>query len=133
MTRSLKFLLVCTFLFQGARSQEYNFQKFTLDEGLNASYIYQINQSKNGEILLATENGLVLFDGYSFRNKTVENGLSENLITTVFPTSQNKIILGHFQEGLTFGRDNSYNAFSSQELSLPKVNPSWKCPSIILF
>jgi ligand-binding sensor domain-containing protein/serine phosphatase RsbU (regulator of sigma subunit) len=84
-------------------SQEFGFEIYNQDNGLTASYIYDIRQDEVGNICLATETGLVLYNGSSFNTYDTTDGLNENMVRSVCVTG-NKILLGHFQEGLSFGR-----------------------------
>lgn len=105
MVRSF-FVACILFLFPAvATSQEYGFDIYNQDNGLSASYIYDITQDANGNVCLATENGLVLFNGYTFTSYDTTAGLNENMVSKVEVCASGKFFLGHFQEGLTYGRD----------------------------
>jgi ligand-binding sensor domain-containing protein/signal transduction histidine kinase len=50
----------------------YNCQNWTRQNGLSASKISTITQSKDGYIWLGTQNGLVRFDGLEFKSVTID-------------------------------------------------------------
>lgn len=56
------------------------FRQYTTDDGLASSETYCILQDKEGYIWISTDNGVSRFDGYSFTNYGVKEGLKENVI-----------------------------------------------------
>lgn len=118
MKRALFFGLIFVGLNTRLSSQEFGFEIYNQDNGLDASYIYDIRQDKLGNICLGTESGLILYNGFSFTTFDTTTGLNENMVRTVCVTGDN-LLLGHFQEGLSFGRK-TFSAVNGQE-SLTRV------------
>jgi serine phosphatase RsbU (regulator of sigma subunit)/ligand-binding sensor domain-containing protein len=122
LIRHILFVLFGLLLGSGLFAQEYQFEVFNQDKGLTQQYIYNIIQGKNGRIFLSTENGLVVFDGYNFQAFDKNNGLAENFITQCLVTSQNKIITGHFQEGISLGGRGKFSKLSGEALQGKKIS-----------
>jgi ligand-binding sensor domain-containing protein/serine phosphatase RsbU (regulator of sigma subunit) len=63
-------------------SQTYQFRNFSVNNGLDARFIYTINQDNQGFIWLGTSKGISRFDGFNFYQ--VE---SPDTLSTAFPVS----------------------------------------------
>lgn len=122
MKRALLPVLFIFGLNTALSSQEFGFEIYNQDNGLTASYIYDIRQDEVGNICLATETGFVLYNGFSFTTFDTANGLNENMVRSVC-VSGNQILLGHFQEGLSFGK-NVFNRVSNAPESLTRIKTS---------
>lgn len=61
----------------------YKFNHFTTDEGLPSNTIYCVNEDKNGNIVLGTDNGLTFYNGNEFKTLNVKDGLVNPYITAV--------------------------------------------------
>jgi ligand-binding sensor domain-containing protein len=59
-------ILYFVFISSNALSEEFQYINYSTNQGLPASETYQIIQDKNNLIWIATDNGIVTFDGYSF-------------------------------------------------------------------
>ena len=66
----------------GAQSQEYLINNITVDDGLPQSSVSDIIQDKDGYIWLATEDGLVRYDGYEFKSYQHQSGDSTSIRTS---------------------------------------------------
>lgn len=85
--------------FNGQIGRDYfNYVQFTTEDGLPHSLIFDVKQSKDGFIWIATNNGLGRFDGYNFKNfrpqKGVRNSISGKSISKLYIDSKNNIWLG---------------------------------------
>lgn len=67
MTKLLKIILFLTILSFEANSQENNLEHFSISDGLINTSINDITQDKTGYLWLATDKGLIKFDGTSFK------------------------------------------------------------------
>lgn len=93
---SIFFLLHC-FYFTVAQTIPY--YHYTTDDGLCNNDIFDIAKDKNGNIWLATDNGLSKFDGNSFENYFVKDGLADNSLTGV-GTWGDTIIIATYKHGI---------------------------------
>lgn len=57
-----------------------NFKNFTVDHGLPSNQIYEIMEDHMGFIWIATDRGIVRYDGYDFQVFTVNDGLTTNVV-----------------------------------------------------
>lgn len=82
----LKRLIFFFFLF-GAISgsaQRAHYLQFSTQDGLAQSQVRAIAQDRQGYLWLGTLNGLSRYDGYNFKNYSVESGLPNRTINTLF-------------------------------------------------
>jgi len=91
-------LLFCSFI---SNAQIYNIKGYNQDDGLPSSYINDIIQNNDGLLYIATGKGFVKFDGISFKTYESTNGLLQNSIQKLILTKNNKVYLGHSQNGIT--------------------------------
>lgn len=59
-------------------------QFYDVSSGLPSNHLYKIVQDKKGFLWIATENGISRFDGHSFKNYSVKEGLIDNDIINIF-------------------------------------------------
>lgn len=83
-------------------AQEYSFVNFTTKDGLAGSTVYDAVQDKDGFMWFATENGLSRFDGKTFRNYTVSDGLPDNEILKLFVDSKNRVWIMPFKNEICY-------------------------------
>ncbi|ARV14588.1 sensor histidine kinase [Polaribacter sp. SA4-12] len=83
-------------------SQENNLQNFTTSDGLSSISINDIIQDKIGYLWLATDKGLVQFDGVNFKNHTIH---SQSEATILF-SKNNQLLVAH-TSGLFLRRNDS--------------------------
>ena len=85
MFRNKTILLILLHLsFLVGKTQQVNFIKYTVYDGLVANPIRCIYQDSKGFIWIGTFEGLSRYDGYRFTNYTASNGLSHNFINSFF-------------------------------------------------
>jgi len=115
MNKILTFILFLIF-FKEVFSQEQNlkFEKISIESGLSQSAIYSILQDSHGFMWFGTEDGLNLYDGYSFKVfKHMPNNpssLSNNEIYSLHEDRSGKLWIGT-QAGLNL-MDRSSGTFT---------------------
>lgn len=67
---------------------------FNSDRQLSSSFVHQVYQDDNGVIWISTENGLNMYDGYSFRVIGPEHGLMSNNVNCVVADSNLMLYVG---------------------------------------
>jgi len=108
MSRIVPFLIVFL-LFQSILfAQIPGFTQFNSNNGLPSNTVYDINQDKNGFIWIATDYGLSRFDGLSFKNYTISDGLPDNEILYFFKDSKQRIWLVGFNGKLGYLQNNKF-------------------------
>jgi ligand-binding sensor domain-containing protein/serine phosphatase RsbU (regulator of sigma subunit) len=98
----LLFLLTTTIK---AQSNDLNFERITIKEGLSHSVVYCIAQDNDGFIWMGTQDGgLDRFDGYSFKNFSynpdIYGTISGNNISDIQVAADGKIWIGTWGGGL---------------------------------
>lgn len=102
-------LLIATFLFQvSILAQIPGFTQFNNNNGLPSNTIYDINQDENGLIWIATDYGVSRFDGLTFKNFTIADGLPDNEILYLFKDSKFRIWLIGFNGKLGYLQNNKF-------------------------
>jgi len=90
---SLIVLMASLCLSSGA--QQYNFQKFSIENGLPRSAVYSLHQDDDGFLWIGLDGGGVsVFDGESFTNFDMSNGLPSHDVRAVFEDSKGNIWFG---------------------------------------
>ena len=122
-----KYILNKLFLFLiiglKVNAQTYNFNHYSLKDGLIQSNVNDILQDKKGFMWFATDGGLSKFDGKTFTNYSTNEGLSEASVNTICEDNSGQIWIGH-----SLGKISKYDGkkFSPFELNL-KNKPSRIC------
>lgn len=108
------FLISCSEVF----GQNYNFKRFSIEEGLSEPGLYCIEESPNGELWVGLESGgVVIFDGHSFRNIHSELNIGKD-IRSIFKSSIDEMWIGSSYEGITVF-DHGFEKKISIEEGLP--------------
>lgn len=101
--------------------QEYKFNVFNQEDGLPQNYVYDIAQSKNGFLYVATGDGLAIFDGLKFQKQTNRNGLSENFCNSLFYDSKNRLWIGHFEGGISYIENGKIKKIDTKNTTTSKI------------
>jgi ligand-binding sensor domain-containing protein len=103
-------------LSSNSQAQTYSFKHFGIEKNVFPSRIETLNQASTGELLVGTLAGLVVYDGQAFTQVTVNEGLAENAISTVY-VDGNTVWLGHWAGNMTRYnlRDKNVERFVLQE------------------
>ncbi|MBI1287295.1 MAG: SpoIIE family protein phosphatase [Flavobacteriales bacterium] len=89
--------LLIALVFQGwhACAQMYDFQNFTVEEGLSQSQILCLFQTSTGELWMGTnQGGINRYNGTSFSYLTTEDGLSDNVVFAINQDNDGRILVG---------------------------------------
>ena len=99
-----------------------NYETIVYDQksGLQQSYIYTLLQDEYNYLWIGTQEGLMSYDGISFKKYTKKDGLIDNLIISGFKDSKGKLYFGHFNGSLSTYHNNQFDSIKlSQELLQP--------------
>lgn len=97
-------------------SQELVKKYFTVSEGLPSNRIYKCLQDRKGFLWLATENGLVRFDGQNFKNYSVNDGLPDSDILEIFVDSVDRLWVIPFNRHPAFLSLNENKLYNSSHI-----------------
>lgn len=92
--RILGSCLLLIFLLWNTRifSQSFSTTSYTIENGLNTNFIHDVTQDKLGRMWFATESGVSVFDGYSWKNYEEKDGLPRAEYHKIKVDSSNNII-----------------------------------------
>lgn len=78
-----------------AGAQTYDFQNFTVEEGLSQSQVLCLYQINTGELWMGTnQGGINKYNGSEFSYLTKENGLSDNVVYCISQEKNGRILVG---------------------------------------
>jgi len=91
----IKIIFFATFFFCGsAKAQSFYIKKYTVDDGLPASYIIRVYQDSRGFLWISTVNGLSRFDGKEFVNYGYENGMPHIIADAIYEDREHRLWIG---------------------------------------
>ncbi len=76
-------------------SQTFDFENFSVKEGLVQSNVNDILQDRKGYLWFATDGGVSRFDGKSFHNYSTQDSLAETKVTCMLQLPSGEIWMGH--------------------------------------
>ena len=92
-------------------SQSLALEQLTIEDGLSQGMIYDVLQTRDGFLWIATKDGLNRYDGYNFKTWShhADNpfSLADNTVTALFEDSKSRLWIGTSGEGVQlFDRKN---------------------------
>lgn len=122
-----KWILIFVLLipyFHFAQEDENSLVTFTEKDGIPSNSIYSIIQDHLGYIWVATENGLLNYDGYKFKRYNLANELGipglNPITSALFEDSENNLWIGTYGGVIKYNRlENEFRAYS-----IPVKNPN---------
>jgi len=102
-----------------ALSQAYDFKVFDSNVGLPQNFVYCLDQGKDGYLWIGTGEGLVKYDGLSFRSYNTSDSLSSDFIRDIFISKDNNVWIGHDNGTLSVGIDNTFHKIINSNSSSP--------------
>lgn len=90
------------------------FARYTQDDGLSSDTIFQMEMLTDGRIALGTYFGLCLYDGEHFEQYSVEQGLSSNIVLSLFIDREETLWLSMASGGLCTYKDGVIEHFSAE-------------------
>ncbi len=102
-------VLLLSLLFpMNSNSQEYNFIRYSLAEGLPQSQVYAMVEDQHGYLWTGTQGGgLARFDGREFEIFTRSDGLPSNYISALYEDTSGSLWIGT-KKGLAVCRQDSF-------------------------
>ena len=89
----LLFLLLFAQLF--VYSQSPHFKNYNIFKGKKGYTVNTVFQDYRGLLWYGTSEGLVLYNGVSYKNFTTDDSLAHNFVTTIAEDSNNNLWIGH--------------------------------------
>jgi ligand-binding sensor domain-containing protein len=95
--------------------QQFNFQNYSVSEGLAQSQVYAMIEDRQGYIWLGTQGGGVCrFDGKNFKQYSIRDGLVNNYVESLFEDQEGNIWVGT-QKGFS-----KFDGLAFQNFHLPE-------------
>ena len=113
MKNTLLFLIILLNAF--AYGQEHKFENYNSFNGIPQDFIYAIHQDKDGFLWIGTGDGLSRFDGNSFFNYSIGDGLAENNVTSSFNRGDVDYF-GHNEGGITVRKKDEFSIIEHDSL-----------------
>ncbi|MCX7549872.1 histidine kinase [Xanthomarina sp. F2636L] len=107
--------LLYAFLFLSAFLYGQQFTNYTTEDGLPSNHIYKITQDEKGFLWIATDKGLVKYNGNSMKIFTTKDGLATNDVWEVFPTPDGKLWYLSKSSKLGYIENDRVYAFESEQ------------------
>lgn len=109
--RKLLLLLFIAFTAINIAAQGLVLKNYTTNDGLPSSETYSIKQDNRGFIWIATDRGLVKYDGYDFRVFNTSNGLNDNTLFELFLDDKGVLWYKTISSGLGYTYNDSFFAY----------------------
>ncbi|MEI7594284.1 MAG: two-component regulator propeller domain-containing protein [Bacteroidota bacterium] len=98
-----------------SNAQSYNFQYYTVAEGLAQSQIYSIIEDSRGYMWFGSDGGgISQFDGLHFKTYTEDDGLCNNQIRAIFEDNNKNIWIGANQNYISFFDGKKFKTYNSK-------------------
>lgn len=104
------FLLgIFAFLIVGVKAQEaFNINHYDNEEHKFKPFIYSILQDNKGYLWIGTGDGVSRYNGFSFENFNVSDGLAENLVSCGFTDAEKTLWWGHRNGDLSYYKNGKF-------------------------
>ena len=115
-------LFISIFLFSSnTNAQRYNFNTYSIANGLPNNQINKILQDKTGMLWIGTMSGACRFDGKAILHFDQSNLLSNNPVKTIFQDSKSNIWLGTIRKGFCKFNGTDFTFFNSEQGLLSNI------------
>ncbi len=108
-------IIILLFLLALGTANAQKYKNYTVDNGLPSSEVFQVVQDHKGYIWIATNHGVVQFDGYKFKPFTIFEGLPENTILEIFEDYQNRLWFVSLSGKLSWYENDSIHIYPHNE------------------
>ena len=111
----VSFILILFLTIAQAVAQQYNFTRFSVEEGLPRSGVYCLLEDSRGFMWIGTEGGgLARFDGREFVTYTIGDGLPDNTIRSLYEDGQGNLWMGTNGNGLCKFDGRTFTTYTSE-------------------
>jgi ligand-binding sensor domain-containing protein/serine phosphatase RsbU (regulator of sigma subunit) len=110
--------------FRNGRFQNFRFDLNNMKGSLADNEVLCINEDPSGKLFFGTKEGLSIYDGTTFHNYTVADGLPHNIIYSIIRDASGKMWIGT-QNGLCYFKDDKFfpvaavNVLKSERGNIP--------------
>lgn len=102
---------------------QYTLDVWQSEQGVHLNVIFSIQQTSSGYLWLATEEGLVRFDGVRFRvfDKSNTKEMTTQIVSALFEDSKKNLWIGTYGGGLLRFKDDKFEAFTSEKALMNQI------------
>jgi PAS domain S-box-containing protein len=97
---TLLFIPVCLTCTYDLCAQRFNFNVYTISDGLPGNQINEVIQDRYGRLWVGTMNGVAIYDGKRFTGFEKTNPISGNPVKTIYEDSKGNIWIGMIRKGV---------------------------------
>jgi len=91
--------------------QQFNFQTYSVSEGLGQSQVYALIEDQNGYLWMGTQGGgISRFDGQNFQSFTTRDSLKDNFVYTLLQRRNGDLIIGS-KTGLSIYKNGKFQSY----------------------
>ncbi len=120
--------IILVFLFSFISSNDligqdwnYSYSKYTKDLGLPSNNVYCVISDKDGFLWIASDVGIIKFDGCHYKIFTVENGLPSNDVFEIYCDKKNRIWITTLKNDICYIKNDKICTIQNDTL-LQKIN-----------
>ncbi|WOI23292.1 sensor histidine kinase [Nonlabens ulvanivorans] len=130
----IKSWILVTFFIAFNWSAAQSYTNYSEKDGLPSNHVYKITQDSNGFIWIATDEGLVKYNGTDFKVFTTQEGLPTNDIWNIFPAEDGKLWYIAKSTSMGYILDNVVHNFVNKEadVSIDPIYSGFTGDSLIL-
>ena len=106
-------------------SQTFPYYHYTTKDGLVNANVYYICQDKLGYIWFATNNGLSRFDGNTFQNYYIPDGLNSNSFTSIALGEDSTLYFANFEKGINTYKNgifSNYEVYPASSITISTMS-----------
>ena len=81
---------------------------FTIENGLPSNYVYAVTQDRYGDIWFNTDDGVVKYNGYTFKQFTMADGLPSNDAWKLYPDKRGRLWVSTHGNKIGYIKDDKY-------------------------
>ena len=96
---------------------------FTIENGLPSNNVYAVTQDKYGYIWFNTDNGVVKYNGYTFKLFTMTDGLPSNDVWKLYPDKRGRMWVSTHANKIGYIKDDKYKALITS--TTKAIHPSY--------
>jgi signal transduction histidine kinase len=117
-------LALSIFAYTGASSQYFQSTNFREGSGLPSSESYMVFEDSKGFIWIATDNGVVKYDGHEFITYNVTRGLTDNTVFGFHEDSKGRIWFRTYNGALSYYESDTIRAYKHNAALKSVINSS---------
>ena len=101
-------------------NESVNYLNYSIKDGLPSAETYDIFQDSKGFIWIGTDNGLVKYDGATFKVYTTQDGLTDNTIFKIYEDYKGRIWFATYNRKLCYYQNDEFVPYTYNDV-LEKV------------